>query len=243
MIVRPAVVAVVAALVAVAACSGGGHAMSRVAAGSAVKAGASDAAHLLGATWAPLASPRDADAIITQRCGDPRAGLDAPGAGILGRATSPVLLRDENVGPSPTETIHARTAVIAYKDNASATAAFTALGFAEFERCLLAAVSAYLRADHPDASPAPKPSPGEFTVSSPAVSAGDAAVMYAATFDENVLGGSDNSHAVALFVARSGSFLVTALAACNRQNLNADHATALARRLGRSALTHATARN
>ncbi len=241
MIARPASVGIVAVLIAVASCSGGSHTLSRTAAASAAKAGAADAAHVLGATWGPPASPRAADATITERCGDPRAGLGAPVLGNLGLATSPVLRRDPNVGPGPKESMHARTAVIAYKNRANAAAGFNTIGFADFERCLLAGVATYLRAEHPDATPAPKPSPGEFTVSSPTVSAGDAAVMYTARFDERVLGGSDNSHAVALFVARSGSSLVTAFAACSRQNLNPDDATVLARRLGRSALARAAA--
>ena len=235
------VVSAIAALIGIASCDSSNHDLSRAQAAAATRAGTTDAASVLGTSWEPVGSLPGADALIADHCGDLRPGLGLPSTGLVGNATSPVLFRDQNTGGGPTEHTDVRTAVVAYKGSASATAAFGKVGVAAFERCLIAAVSTYLDGDHPDSEPVPDPTGRSFTVTSPSVSAGDEAVMYVGTFDEDILGGSDNTHVVALFVARSDSLIVTAIAAANSQTETPAAATSWARRLGVSALARATA--
>ena len=61
------------------------------------------------------------------------------------------------------------------------------------------------------------------------------------TFDEEVLGGADNTNSESLYVERDGNLVVTAIATASGQILDSNDSTAPARRLGVSALRHATA--
>ena len=210
--------------------------MTRAEANLVAQAGAADAVVVLGRAWEPPRSPKVVDAIIAARCGNPRAGLGAPSAGLQGSATSPALFNERNVGPIPTVSGTVRTGILVYEDATRAKTAFERLGVQAFEDCMVAAVNTYIHSDTPDREPVADATVASFdTTRAPAV-AGDQATLITSTFEEEVIGGFDNFHRTALFVARSGPVIVTALAASNGQVLDRKMAAALARRLGVSAL-------
>jgi hypothetical protein len=67
--------------------------------------------------------------------------------------------------------------------------------------------------------------------------------MYAATFYEDVLGGYDNSHGVALFIARDGPVVATSVMAYNSQSFGDAEVADLARdaqRIGLATLARVT---
>jgi hypothetical protein len=71
------------------------------------------------------------------------------------------------------------------------------------------------------------------------VGIGDQAKQVDATFEEEVIGGNDNTRRLALVVARKGPVVVTALVAVSSQNLDGDSGLDTARRLAIAALRRA----
>jgi hypothetical protein len=214
--------------------------MTRAQAADVAQAATADAAELLGSAWFPQTERFRSSGIIVGICGDPRVGLGLPDRGLLEDAASPELSGEIHPDASPTQTTTTRTAVGVYRDDEGAQAAFAALGPKVLESWLLDPIAEFVRGDtNPDRIS--EPVPAAVGVSSQEVSAGDEATMLVTQFDENVFGGTDNTRDVALFVARSGSVVVTALAHTSSQQSAPKSTAILARRLGISALDHATA--
>ncbi len=221
-------------LVGLASCASADGAVNPPAAAG---AGVADATDVLGSTWEPSEEPRFADDFITNRCGNPTTGLGAPDEGLLASETSPILNRAPGADGKGYGNV--RTAVLVYKTLPTAQAAFDQLGSPALEDCLVAAINNYLDAD-PYADSIPRATADSFETTSAPFAAADQATLTGSFFWEEVLGGFDNSHNTALFVGRSGPIIVTAIVASNSQNPDPENPASLARRLGVSALAHAT---
>lgn|GEM_PF-5817280 len=84
--------------------------------------------------------------------------------------------------------------------------------------------------------------PKTFRTTETHLAVGAGGLLVLTSFDEEVLGGFDNSHDVALVIARSGSVVVTALVASNSQSGDAPATAAVATRLTTVALERAERR-
>jgi hypothetical protein len=206
---------------------------------TAAEAGVATAARTLGSGWKPPEAPRFADAVIADRCGSPITGLGAPVSRLLTSATSPVLHRDAGEGTE--EHGDVRTAVLVYRSAANAQASFTRIDAGALERCLIVTTNQYLDADEAanDLEPLPDATAESFDTTSGPSAGGDETAMLRSTFQEELLGGYDNTHDVALYVARRGPVVVTAIAASNSQNSDPGAPAQLARRVGTTTLARA----
>jgi hypothetical protein len=239
---RARAVVTVASLFAVAvtvvSCDSSDHGLTRAEAGAAARVGAADAAAVLGRAWKPPRTTGLVDAIIAERCGNPRTGLGAPSDGLRGSAVSPALFGDPNFVPTPKVYGNVRSAILVYEDSARAKPAVERLGMQAFQNCMVAAVNTYIHSDPPDREPVPDATVTSFDGSSHS-DTGKQETRITSSFEEEVIGGFDNFHCSVLFVARSGAVIVTALAASSGQLLECGSPAALARRLGVSALARA----
>jgi hypothetical protein len=223
------------------ACGSGDLGLTEADADASTDAGVADATEMIGPTWRHPRSARFVDAVIVERCGDPRSELGDSPVGLVSAAASPTLTRTKTAG-SEARYGDVRTAALAFTDNASATRAFRQLSGAALEDCLVDATNRYLDRDRragDGMARIPDASVDSFATTQSPVP-GEEATLAGSQFDEAVIGGFDNTHNTAQYVARSGALVVTALAASNAQNPDPDNPAALAQRLGRAALERAT---
>lgn len=229
------VLGVLVLLVGSVSCDSTDDGMTRAKADAAVQAGSEDAA--LSRIAIPPGHGPFVDADIAGRCGNPRTGFAPPTGGLLSSESSPTFyVSDLRRGYG-----HVRIAVLAYKNPARAKTAFEKLGTTAFEDCLVAATNSWLDKAGGAYTSVPVPTVDEFETTSAPVVAGDQATLTETMFYEDVLGGYDNAHNAALFVARSGPLLISAIAASNDQRADPENSAALARSLGIAALARATA--
>ena len=133
-----------------------------------------------------------------------------------------------------------RTGVLVYESRAQAERAFTHLQTSAFENCLVASSQSWLDAQGPAYGDVPDPTVASFDTTSGSFDAGEQATITDTSFEEEVIGGFDNEHNAARFVARSGSVVVLAIAASNTQMGDPQNPGSLARRLGGGALARVT---
>jgi hypothetical protein len=239
--------AVLVLVVAAAACEDSNHeaVVTQAEADAAAAAGTVDAAQLVGGTWEPPGTPeRYIDPTINDRCVRAGSGLGASEDGLVSEAVSAPFF---GWSDPPGVGGNVRTAVRVYESSAAAEAAVDGLGDAAFERCLIATTNRFLHKYVPVAGnggPMKDASADSFETKHYPVSTGYHAMLAASTFYEEVIGGFDNTHVVALLVARSGPVVVTAMSTSDGQLwLPKDIASMArsARRLGVAALARATA--
>ena len=130
-----------------------------------------------------------------------------------------------------------RTAVLVYESSAAARSAVDQLDEAAFEDCLVTTTNGYLNDDATRVRPRCN---GRTAFDTKRYDAPTGQATYASTFYEDVLGGFDNAHGVALFVGREGPVVTTAVTASNSQQFGDEEVADLARatrRVGQATLT------
>ncbi len=223
------------------ACSDDAVVVTPVNARSAVTAGAVDAARLIGGSWSVPDPVHGVDVVIAERCGGPSAGLGYPRAGLVADGVSPTRagtpIKSETI-----ETTHVRIAVRVYADDAAARSAVERVGVVGVEGCVLAATNEFLAtrtaSDFESVAPASRSS----FATSMRVSDGGSTRLITATFDEGVLGGSDNSHIVDVLAEQDGPAVITVVVASNGQIEHPIAVATLARRLADAARARTAAR-
>ena len=135
-------------------------------------------------------------------------------------------------GPDPG---YARVTVSAYADEASAESTVRSPQETGFASCVIAAVKKWFPAAGYDLpkrdSYAPLKSSSIRTDSQTITGNGHALRLISGQFDEELLGGSDNTHTIAEVTGRSGPVVVTAYYATNSQGGDPLRTNALAQRL------------
>jgi hypothetical protein len=228
---------IVLALAAIAAaCGGDGEAPIAIATVEAMAPG-----ELVGGSWRAPRDPKLVDPTIVGDCGDPVHDLGLPNVDVRASVVSPVLEAVDDDGPGDGGVV--RTAAIVYETDPAARRAVEAVRAGALRRCLLTSVNRFLARDRAQydftADELPDATGESFRMRDAPVGIGDQARQIDATFEEEVIGGNDNTRRLALVVARKGPVVVTALVAVSSQTLGGDSGPDTARRLTIAALQRA----
>lgn len=184
------------------------------------------AADVSGSEWVAVERSRGPGVTLTSTCGDP-AGLGVALDGVATSSASPVR-QHRVVAPDLGRPIaldsYLRVAATRYEDQGQAERAMAALTPAALERCVVGAVNEYVdaryRNDVADEIPAATAVDIEARQARRGTSGRPAVVQ--STFEEEVLGGYDNSRSVSLAVVRSDATVLTVVLAKGAQSADAD---------------------
>jgi Flp pilus assembly protein TadG len=198
-----------------------------------------DAFETIGGRWAPIlnGSSRGSGVIVARQCVAPLTGDER-------RAASPVRAQVFDLPPNGVTGVtlggpFLRVAALRYGSDAAAARAVRSMTPAVLDRCVVRAVNRYLRERDPRDSLMPVRPATSRSIDTTWVrrSSASRTTVVQSTFEEEVLGGFDNGHAVSLGVARSGPLVVTVLRVTGSQILEPRADAQLVERAA-TALTH-----
>lgn len=191
----------------------------------------------------------DADPIIVNRCGDPRARGRMPDDGLVAASSSPVLTYNPGSRPATWPgSGEAQVTVAVYGDDASAQAAVDAPNEPTLTDCVIDAIRQWYRLQPYDEKSATAET--GVPLSDESIETGTVTTQHGDTklrtltgrFPEEVMGGFDNYHDLAETIGHSGPVVVTAFVVSNSQQGDPEATQALAQRLAAAALDRATAK-
>lgn len=200
------------------------------------------AARTTGADWAAAEVPsRGPGSPLVSACGDPRRLGDAFAAAETVR-TSPVRQRrvaDPGSGEWFRVDGFLRVAAARFPDASAAQRAVASVSPAVLETCVVAAVNDYLKAEPGDDDDVDPATASDFATRQVRRATGGRPAVVQSAFEEEVVGGYDNSRTVNLALARSGATVAMVTTAIGQQSADpggdADEAESLAAEITRTA--------
>ena len=111
-----------------------------------------------------------------------------------------------------------RIGAVRYADDATAERAVRSITGNSFQRCTVDATRRYLETRGDEWRDVPPPTAAEFTTTS---TSDDGTALLRTSFDEEAIGGHDNTEALSIAVARSGRLVITVVSATSSQSPDA----------------------